>query len=112
MSWLFYALLSAFFASLTAIFGKIGVSGVDSTVATAARSLIMAVVIVGLVTTQGLVDQLFKFSSKTTIFVILSAIAGALSWLAYFRALQIGEASRVAPIDKLSIALTLILATI
>ncbi|KKR80531.1 MAG: hypothetical protein UU73_C0002G0039 [Candidatus Daviesbacteria bacterium GW2011_GWA1_41_61] len=105
MNWLFFALLSAFFASLTAIFGKIGVSGVDSNVATAARSLIMALVIVGLVVTKGQVGQLFQLSSTTTIFVILSAIAGALSWLAYFKALQLGQASQVAPIDRLSLVL-------
>lgn len=110
MNWLFYAVLSAVFASLTAILGKIGVSGVDSTVATAARSIIMAIAIVGLVVTQGNVSQLFQFSSKTTIFIILSALAGAASWLAYFKALQLGQASQVAPIDRLSVVITLILA--
>lgn len=112
MNWLFYALLSAFFASLTAILGKIGVKGVDSNVATAARSIIMMVAIVGLIASQGKFTQMFNFSASTTIFVILSALAGAASWLAYFKALQIGEASQVAPIDKLSIAITLIVAMV
>ena len=112
MSWLFFAILSAIFASLTAIFGKIGVSKIDSNVATAARSVIMAIAIVGLVISQGKFSEIFKFSSSTTIFVILSAIAGAASWLAYFRALQLGQASQVAPIDKLSIVFTLVLAAL
>lgn len=112
MSWLFFAFLSAFFAALTAIFGKIGVSGVDSTVATAARSIIMAVAIVGLVMTQGNIGQIFQISSTATIFIILSALAGAASWLAYFKALQLGEASQVAPIDRLSLVLTIVLAAI
>lgn len=112
MSWFFFALLSAIFAALTAIFGKIGVSGVDSNVATAARSIIMAVAIVGLVMTEGNIGKIFQISSGTTIFIVLSALAGAASWLAYFKALQLGEASQVAPIDRLSLVLTIVLAAI
>lgn len=112
MNWLFYALLSAIFAALTAIFGKIGVKGIDSNVATAARALIMAVTIIGLIFSQGKITELFKFSSHTFIFVVLSAVSGALSWLAYFKALQMGDASQVSPIDRLSIVFTLIIAVL
>ena len=110
MSWISYALLSAFFASLVAIFGKIGIKGVDSNLAVAIRTVIIVVFAWGIVALQGNASDLFKISKYSYLFIILSAIATGLSWLFYYKALQIGEASRVAPIDKLSIALTIILA--
>lgn len=110
MSWIIYALLSAFFASLVAIFGKIGIKGVDSNLAVAIRTVIIVFFAWGVVALQGNAADLFKISKYSYIFIILSALATGLSWLFYYKALQIGEASRVAPIDKLSVALTIILA--
>lgn len=110
MNWAWYAVLSAFFASLVAIFGKIGVKGVDSNLAVAIRTLIIVFFAWGIVLLQGNASDVFKISKYSYLFLALSAIATGLSWLFYYRALQLGEASRVAPIDKLSIALTLILA--
>lgn len=110
MSWVIYAILSAFFASLVAIFGKIGIKGVDSNLAVAIRTVVIVVFAWGIVWLQGNAHDLFKISKYSYIFIVLSAIATGLSWLFYYKALQIGEASRVAPIDKLSLALTIILA--
>jgi transporter family protein len=110
MTWVFYALLSALFASLVAIFGKIGIKGVDSNLAVAIRTLIIVFFAWGIVWIQGNASDLFKISRYSYVFIILSAIATGLSWLFYYKALQMGEASRVAPIDKLSVALTIILA--
>lgn len=110
MNWVIYAILSACFASLVAIFGKIGIKGVDSNLAVAIRT----VVIVGfawiIVWFQGNAGDITKISKYSMTFIILSAIATGLSWLFYYKALQLGEASRVAPIDKLSVALTVMLA--
>jgi len=110
MSWIIYAILSAFFASLVAIFGKIGIQGVNSNLAVAIRTVIIVFFAWGIVLIQGNAKDLFKISSYSYLFIILSAIATGLSWLFYYRALQLGEASRVAPIDKLSVALTILLA--
>lgn len=112
MSWVIYALLSAFFASLVAIFAKIGIKGVDSNLAVAIRTVVIVVFAWAIVFLQGNAGEVFKLSRHTYIFLILSAVATGLSWLFYYHALQLGEASRVAPIDKLSIALTLVLAFI
>lgn len=112
MTWIIYAILSAFFASLVAIFGKIGIKGVDSNLAVAIRTLIIVFFAWGIVWFQGNASDLFKISRFSYIFLFLSAIATGLSWLFYYKALQLGEASRVAPIDKLSVALTVILAVI
>lgn len=112
MSWAVYAILSAFFASLVAIFGKIGIKGVSSNLAVAVRTAIILVFAWGIVFAEGLGGQLRIWSRHTWVFIILSAIATGLSWLFYYRALQLGEASRVAPVDKLSVALTIILALI
>lgn len=109
-SWVLFAILSAFFASLVAIFGKIGIKGVDSNLAVAIRTIIIVFFAWGIVLAQGTFSQLFKISRFSMIFISLSAIATGLSWLFYYKALQIGQASRVAPIDKLSLALTIILA--
>ena len=110
MSWVVFAILSAFFASLVAIFGKIGIKGVDSNLAVAIRTVVIVFFAWGIVFAQGTVSQLSKISRFSYTFIILSAIATGLSWLFYYRALQLGDASRVAPIDKLSLALTILLA--
>ena len=109
MSWVIYALLSAFFASLTAILAKIGVQGVDSNLATAIRTVIILLFAWGIVFFQGTTKQITNLSQFSIVFLVLSGVATGLSWLFYFRALQLGNASQVAPIDKLSIVLTLIL---
>lgn len=112
MSYIFYAILSAFFAALVAIFGKIGIKGVDSNLAVAIRTVIIVVFAWMIVFIQGNTGELLKISRFSYLFIILSAIATGLSWLFYYKALQLGPASSVAPIDKLSVALTIILAFI
>src|SRR5579872_1106686 len=112
MSWLIYALLSAFFAALTAILAKIGVKNVDSNLATAIRTIVILLFAWGIVLTQGTIKQLSNLSEFSLVFLILSGIATGLSWLFYFRALKLGEASKVSPIDNLSLVITIILATI
>jgi bacterial/archaeal transporter family protein len=112
MTWALYAVLSAFFASLVAIFGKIGIKGISSNLAVAVRTAIILVFAWGIVFIEGTTYQLSSWSRHTWIFIVLSAIATGLSWLFYYKALQLGEASKVAPIDKLSVALTIILALI
>jgi transporter family protein len=111
-TWIIYAILSAFFASLVAIFGKIGIKGIDSNLAVAVRTVIIVVFAWGIVLWSGVASQLKTWSRHTWLFIVLSAIATGLSWLFYYRALQLGEASKVAPIDKLSVALTILLAFI
>ena len=110
MTWIIYAILSAFFASLVAIFGKVGIRGVDSNLAVAIRTVIVVIFAWGIVWVQGNAADVFKISKYSYAFIILSAVATGLSWLFYYKALQIGEASSVAPIDKLSVALTMVLA--
>lgn len=110
MDWAVFAILSAFFASLVAIFGKIGIKDVDSNLAVAIRTIVIVVFAWGIVLAQGTASQLTKISRYSYTFIILSAVATGLSWLFYYKALQLGEASRVAPIDKLSLALTILLA--
>ncbi len=112
MTWVIYAILSAFFASLVAIFGKIGIQGVSSNLAVAVRTVVIVFFAWAIVLVEGVAPQLKTWSTKTWVFIILSAIATGLSWLFYYRALQLGQASRVAPIDKLSVALTIVLALI
>ncbi|MEK7591864.1 MAG: EamA family transporter [Patescibacteria group bacterium] len=112
MSWLSYALLSAFFASLTAILAKIGIKGVDSNIATAIRTVVILLFAWSIVLYQGTFKQLQSLSRFSLVFLILSGIATGLSWLFYFRALQLGKASEVAPIDKLSLIFTIILAAL
>ena len=112
MTWVTYAILSAFFASLVAIFGKIGIAGVSSNLAVAVRTVIIVGFAWAIVLFEGVAPQLKTWSTKTWIFIVLSALATGLSWMFYYRALQLGQASRVAPIDKLSVALTIILAFI
>jgi bacterial/archaeal transporter family protein len=112
MSWLVFALLAAVFAALTAILAKIGVRDVNSNLATAIRTLVILVFAWGIVWFQGLGPEIAKISRYSLLFLVLSGIATGLSWLFYFRALQLGEASRVVPIDKLSLVLTVILAAL
>ena len=110
MTYIVYAILAAVFASLVAIFGKIGIKGVDSNLAVAIRTVIIVGFAWMIVFFQGNAGDIFKISRFSYIFIILSAIATGLSWLFYYKALQMGEASRVAPIDKLSLALTILMA--
>ncbi len=110
MNWLLWSLLSALFAGATAILAKVGVKGVDSNLATAVRTAVVLVFAWGVVFATGHAGTVTGFSRRTWLFLVLSGIATGLSWLCYFRALQLGEASKVAPIDKLSVVFVLILA--
>ncbi|AIN18627.1 eamA-like transporter family protein [Yersinia rochesterensis] len=113
-TWLIYALLSAVSASLVAIFGKIGLQHLDANTATAVRAVVMALFLVGVVVVQGkfnLVGTVLA-DKKALLFVVLSGVAGALSWLFYFMAIKNGNISQVAPIDKLSVVFAVILAFI
>lgn len=107
--WLIYAILSAFFAALTTIFAKVGVQGVNSNLATAIRTVIILAIAWGLVYTEGTFRELFELNRKTLLFLVLSGMATGLSWLCYFRALQLGSASLVAPVDKSSLLLIALL---
>lgn len=108
--WFYWAVLSAIFAALTAIFAKIGIQGVDSDLATLVRTLVVVVVLAVFVWATGKWSDPLLFSAKTWLFLVLSALATGASWVCYFRALQIGEASKVAPVDKLSLVLVAIFA--
>ena len=110
--WKLYALLSALFAALTAICAKIGVKDVDSNLATAIRTTIILFLTWGIVFVSGHLSEVKSVPRFTWIFLILSGISTGLSWLFYFKAIQIGDVSRVAPIDKLSVVITIILAFI
>lgn len=107
-NWLFWALLSAVFAALTAIFAKVGVAGIDSDFATLIRTVVILVVLACIVFALGKAQPLDTISGKTWLFLVLSGLATGASWLAYFRALKLGQASEVAPIDKLSVVLVAI----
>ena len=109
-SWQVFALGSAFFAGLTAIFGKFGVAGMNSNFATFIRTVIILFVIAGIVSLRGEWQKPTLVSSSNWLFLVLSAIATGLSWLCYYRALQLGPVSKVAPIDKLSVAIAIVLA--
>jgi transporter family protein len=108
--WQLYAVLSAIFASLVAILAKIGISGIDSNLATAIRSVVILIVAWGIVFFTVPLESVKTLTAKNWMFLTLSGIATGLSWLCYFKAMQLGEVSRVAPIDKMSVALTIILA--
>ena len=110
MTWLLYAFVSAAAAALTAILAKIGVEGIPSTLATATRSIVVAVFAWLMVIALGEHRVVAAISRRSVVFLVLSGLATGVSWLAYFRALQLGPASRVAPIDKLSLPLTILLA--
>lgn len=112
MHWIVYALLSAFFAALTAILAKIGIKDVNSNLATAIRTIVILLFAWGIVLYQGTFRQLPSISKFSLMFLVLSGFATGASWLFYFKALQIGKASQVAPIDKLSIVITIILSAV
>ncbi|HEY3269065.1 MAG TPA: EamA family transporter [Armatimonadota bacterium] len=112
MSWFFLALASAFFAALTAILAKIGVEKVDSNVATAVRTAVVLVFAWGIVAGQGHLGDVAHIPRRTMVYLGLSGLATGASWLFYFAALKLGEASKVAPIDKMSLALTLLLSVV
>ena len=105
MTWQSWALLSAVFAALTAIFAKVGVSDINSDMATLIRTVIILCVLALIVLATGQWEELSAISSRTWLFLTLSALATGASWVCYFRALKIGDAARVAPVDKLSIVL-------
>ena len=107
--WKYYAILSAFFTGLTAILAKCGVKGIDSNLATAVRTTVIMFLVWGIVIFNNLFEQLKSLTHTNLIFLILSGIATGLSWLFYFKALQIGDVSKVAPIDKFSIVFAVIL---
>lgn len=111
-SWPVWAVLSAVFAALTAIFAKIGVSGIDSNLATLIRTGVIVVVLFGIVWGTGGFASPEPISAKTWVFLVISGLATGASWLCYFRALKLGEASRVAPIDKLSVVFVAVLSVL
>jgi transporter family protein len=111
-SWLFWSLLSAVFAGATAVLAKIGVTGVDSNLATAIRTTVILVFAWAIALLTAKPSALADLSRRTWLFLALSGIATGLSWLCYFRALQLGPASRVAPIDKLSVGFVLVFAAL
>ena len=108
--WFLFALLSAVFAAFTSILAKIGVEGVNSTLATAIRTVVVLVMAWGMVFMTHTQTGISEISWKSWVFLILSGLATGASWLCYYRALQIGEASKVVPVDKLSVVITLVLA--
>lgn len=110
--WFIFALLSAIFASLTSILAKIGIDGVNSNLATAIRTVVVVMMAWGMVFLTHTQSGLSEISRKSWVFLILSGLATGASWLCYYRALQMGEASKVVPIDKLSVVITLALAFI
>ena len=108
--WFVFALLSAVFAALTSILAKVGIEGVNSNLATAIRTVVVVVMAWGMVFLTNAQNGIAQISKKSWIFLILSGLATGASWLCYYRALQLGQASKVVPIDKLSVVITLILA--
>jgi len=112
MMWWIYALLSALFAALTTVLAKIGIAGVSSNVATAIRTVVVLILAWAIVFVRGEATEVATLSKKTLVFLVLSGVATGLSWLCYFKALQDGKASLVAPIDKSSLVMTIILAVL
>ena len=110
--WFFWALLSAVFAALTAIFAKIGLEGVDSDLATLIRTFVIMIVLGGFVYFSGKWNNPCELHSKTWFFLVLSGLATGASWICYFRALKVGAASKVAPVDKLSLLLVAVFAVL
>ncbi|MCI6331096.1 MAG: EamA family transporter [Lachnospiraceae bacterium] len=108
--WFIFAILSAVFAALTSILAKVGIDGVNSNLATAVRTVVVVLMAWVMVFITNAQSGLFEISKKSWIFLILSGLATGASWLCYYKALQIGEASKVVPVDKLSVVITLILA--
>lgn len=110
--WFAFALGSAVFAALTAILAKVGIEGVDSNLATSIRTLVVLVMAWAIVLVTGVQGGLASISAKSWVFLVLSGLATGASWLCYYRALQLGQASLVVPIDKLSLVITLVLAVV
>ncbi|MFL5739352.1 MAG: EamA family transporter [Flavisolibacter sp.] len=110
--WWIYALLSAFFAALTAIFAKLGIKGVNTDLATAIRTVVILVIAWAIAFFRGGTATINTLSRQNLLFLCLSGIATGLSWIFYFKALQIGKVSQVAPVDKLSVALAILLSVI
>ena len=110
--WFVLALLSAIFAALTSILAKVGIEGVNSNLATAVRTVVVVLLVWGMVFLTNAQGGLGNISRKSWIFLILSGLATGASWLCYYKALQVGEASKVVPVDKLSVVITLVLAFI
>ena len=110
--WWIYALLSAFFAALTAIFAKVGIQGVNTDLATAIRTAVILVLAWGIAYFRGGTNSIHLLTRQNLIFLVLSGIATGLSWIFYFQALQMGKVSQVAPVDKLSVAIAIILSVI
>jgi len=110
MTWIIFALLSAFFAALVAIFGKIGIAGIDNTLATTVRSFVMFIFLFGISSFLGVFKNIKQIDGRNLTFIILSGVSGALSWLCYFYALRTGNASAVAAVDRLSVVFVIILA--
>ena len=110
--WMIFAVLSAVFAALTSILAKIGIEGVNSNLATAIRTIVVVIMAWGMVFLTHAQNGLAEISKKSWIFLILSGLATGASWLCYYKALQMGDASKVVPIDKLSVVITLILAVV
>ena len=110
--WWIYALLSAFFAALTAIFAKIGIKGVDTDLATAIRTVVILLIAWAIVLFKGSANSMSGLTKINWTFLVLSGCATGLSWICYFKALQLGKVSQVAPIDKLSVALAIVLAVV
>lgn len=108
--WFLFALLSAIFAALTSILAKLGIDGVSSSLATAIRSVVAVVMAWGMVFLTNVQGGIFEINKKSWIFLILSGLATGASWLCYYKALQMGEASKVVPVDKFSVVITLVLA--
>lgn len=108
--WAIYALLSAFFAALTSILAKIGIEGVNSNLATAIRTIVVLLMAWAVVFGTGVQHELPTISRKSWLFLVLSGFATGFSWLFYFKALQIGEASKVVPVDKFSVVISMVLA--
>jgi transporter family protein len=108
--WFVFAILSAVFAALTSILAKVGIDGVNSNLATAIRTVVVVIMAWGMVFLTNAQSGLSQISKKSWIFLILSGLATGASWLCYYRALQVGDASKVVPIDKMSVVITLILA--
>ena len=110
--WWLYALLSALFAALTAIFAKVGIKGVDTDLATAIRTVVILILAWGIAIFRGDISSIQTLSKQNIIFLCLSGVATGLSWIFYFKALQLGKVSQVAPVDKMSVAIAIILAVV
>ncbi|TVT42613.1 EamA family transporter [Hymenobacter setariae] len=110
--WWWYALLSAVFAALTAVLAKVGIKGVNSDLATAIRTVVILLVAWGIVLAKDNPADIFQLSPRTWLFLGLSGMATGLSWIFYFKALQLGKVSQVAPVDKLSVAIAIVLSVV